>query len=29
MTVEVIRTFILRKMDECDVIADRPDLAVT
>lgn len=26
MTTDVMRTFILRKMDECDVIADRPDL---
>lgn len=27
MTVDVVRTIILRKMDECDAIADRPDLA--
>ena len=26
MTTDVMRTFVLRKMDECDAIADRPDL---
>lgn len=26
MTVDVVRTIILRKMDECDAIADRTDL---
>jgi len=27
MIVDVVRTIILRKMDECDAIAHRPDLA--
>jgi excisionase family DNA binding protein len=26
MTADVMRTLILRKMDECDELADRPDL---
>ena len=26
MTTDVMRTLILRKMDECDAIADRPDV---
>ena len=26
MTVDLVRTIILRKMDECDAAADRPDL---
>ena len=26
MTTDVMRTFVLRKMDECDAIADRPDV---
>lgn len=26
MTTDVMRTFVLRKMDECDAMADRPDL---
>ena len=26
MTVDVVRTFILRKMDECDELVARPDL---
>jgi hypothetical protein len=27
MTVDVVRTFILRKMDECDKLMARPDLS--
>jgi hypothetical protein len=26
MTTDVMRTFVLRKMDECDELADRPDV---